>query len=116
MPNKRSPSSNIYLKKSFTSDSFEVFQIFYSNLADNLVKKLPALVTIEVYYKNIHNFSQLNHFILERLKNLGINKAASNDNISGKLLKDDANISGIPITQANICLLSRYFTFLTTAK
>lgn len=101
MPNKRSPSSKIYLKKSFTSDPFEVLQIFYSNLADNLVKKLLAVVTIEVYYKNIHNFCQLNHFTLELLKNLGINKAASNDNISGKLLKDNANISAIPITQAN---------------
>lgn len=101
MPNKRSPSSKIYLKKSFTSDPFEVLQIFYSNLADNLVKKLLAVVTIEVYYKNIHNFCQLNHFTLELLKNLGINKAASNGNISGKLLKDNANISAIPITQAN---------------
>lgn len=101
MPNKRSPSSKIYLKKSFTSDPFEVLQIFYSNLADNLVKKLLAVVTIEVYYKNIHNFCQLNHFTLELLKNLGINKAVSNDNISGKLLKDNANISAIPITQAN---------------
>lgn len=78
-----------------------MLQIFYSNLADNLVKKLLAVVTIEVYYKNIHNFCQLNHFTLELLKNLGINKAASNDNISGKLLKDNANISVIPITQAN---------------
>lgn len=80
-----------------------MLQIFYSNLADNLVKKLLAVVTIEVYYKNIHNFCQLNHFTLELLKNLGFfrNKAASNDNISGKLLKDNANISAIPITQAN---------------
>lgn len=78
-----------------------MLQIFYSNLADNLVKKLLAVVTIEVYYKNIHNFCQLNHFTLELLKNLGINKAKSNDNISGKLLKDNANISAIPITQAN---------------
>lgn len=64
MPNKRSPSSNIYLKKSFTSDSFEVFQIFYSNLADNLVKKLPAVVTIEVYYKKYTQFFSVKSFYI----------------------------------------------------
>ena len=96
----------------------EVFQKFYSNLASNLVDKLPAAVnkfglhSVEVYYKNVLQLQE-NKFIfhtidsnsvLQLLKNVKVNKAAGIDNISGRFLKDGVNILAIPVTQ--ICNLS----------
>ena len=96
----------------------EFFQKFYSNLASNLVDKLPAAVSkfglhyVEVYYKNVLQLQE-NKFIfhtiesssvLKLLKNVEVNKAAGIDNISGRFLKDGADILAIPVTQ--ICNLS----------
>ena len=67
LKNKRSPTSDIYLKKKegkevLTFDPVaisEVFQKFYPNLASRLADKLPATVnkfgfhSVEVYYKNV---------------------------------------------------------------
>ena len=63
LQNNRSPSSDICLKKKeglkfYPFAICEVFQKFYSNLANNLVDKLPAAVnkfghSVEVYYKNV---------------------------------------------------------------
>ena len=123
LQNNRSPSSNICLKKKdgLTFDPFaisEVFQKFYSNLASNLVDKLPAAVnkfglhSVEVYYKNVLQLQE-NKFIfhtiesnsvLKLLKNVEVNKAAGIDNISGRFLKDGADILATPVTQ--ICNLS----------
>ena len=79
----------------------EVFQQFYSNLASNLVDKLPAalktfgLHSVEVYHKNVLQLHE-NKFIfrtiesnsfLKLLKNVEVNKAAGIDNISGRFLK-----------------------------
>ena len=96
LQNNRSPSSNICLKKKdgLTFDPFaisEVFQKFYSNLASNLVDKLPAAVdkfglhSVEVYYKNVLQLQE-NKFIfhaiesnsvLKPLKKVEVNKAAT---------------------------------------
>ena len=123
LQNNKSPSSNICLKNKdgLAFDPFaisEVFQKFYSNLASNLVNKLPATVnkfglhSLEVYYKNVLWLEE-NKFIfhtiesnsvLKLLKNGEVNKAAGIDNISGQFLKDGANILATPVTQ--ICNLS----------
>ena len=78
LQNNRSPSSNICLKKKdgLTFDPFaisEVFQKFYSNLANSLVDKLPAAVhkfalhSVEVYYKNVLQLQE-NKFIFQAIK------------------------------------------------
>ena len=68
--------------------------------------------SVEVYYKNVLQFQE-NKFIfhtiesnsvLKLLKNVEVNKAAGIDNISGRFLKDGADILAIPVTQ--ICNLS----------
>ena len=101
LQNNRSPSSNICLKKKdgLTFDSFAisgVFQKFYSNLANNLVNKLPAAVnkfglhSVEVYYKNVLQLQEIksifhtveSNSVLKILKNVEVNKAAGIDNIS----------------------------------
>ena len=62
LPNKTAPNSNIYLEKEgkiqFDSASTaEIFKDYFSNLAENLVKKLPAApkrflqASVELYYK-----------------------------------------------------------------
>ena len=75
----------------------EVFQKFYSNLASNLVDKLPAAVnkfglhSVEVYYKNVLQLQENKYIfhtvesssVLKLLKNVEDNKAAGLDNISG---------------------------------
>ena len=119
----RSPSSKICLKKKdgLTFDSFaisEVFQKFYSNLASNLVDKLPAAVnkfglhSVEVYYKNVLQFQE-NKFIfhtiesssvLSLLKNVEVNKADGIHIISARFLKYGASILAISVTR--ICNLS----------
>ena len=96
----------------------EVFQKFYSNLANSLVDKFPAAVnkfglhSVEVYYKNVFHLQE-NIFIfhtiesssvLKLLKNMDVNKAARIDNTSGRFLKDGSDILAIPVTQ--ICNLS----------
>ena len=96
----------------------EVFQKFYSNLASNLVNKFPAAVnkfglhSVDVYYKNVLQLQE-NIFIfhtiesspvLKLLKNVEVNKAAGIDYISGRFLKDGADILATPVTQ--ICNLS----------
>ena len=85
----------------------EVFQKFYSNLANKF-----GLYSVEVYYKNVLQLPE-NKFIfhtiesnsvLKLLKNVEVNKAAGIDNISRRFLKDGADILAIPVTQ--ICNLS----------
>ena len=111
LQNNRSPSSDICLKEKegLAFDSFaisEVFQNFYSNLASKLVDKLPATVnkiglhSIVVYYKNVLHLQESrftfqsieSSSVLKLSKNVEVNKAADMDNISGRFLKDGANM------------------------
>ena len=118
LKNKRSPSSDICVKKKegFTFGPFaisEVFQKFCLNLASKLVDKLPAAVnkfglhSIVVYYKNVLHLQE-NRFtfqtiesssVLELLKNVEVNKVGGMDNISGRFLKDGVDILAITVTQ-----------------
>ena len=75
LQNNRSPSPNICLKKKdgLTFDPFaisDVFQKFYSNLASNLVDKLPVAVN-KVSYKNVLQLQE------KKLHFIQLNKAQS---------------------------------------
>ena len=94
LPEKRLPCTDLCLKakEEFQSDPFtisELFKILYSNLANDLIQKVPAAAR---------------KLDIEAVKNYNINKAARIDDISGRLLKDGADVLAIPITQ--ICNLS----------
>ena len=90
---------------------------FFSNLAADLVKKLPhppnkfGIETVKRYYKN-YNLEKKNftlkqvteEAVLELLLSINISKAAGFDNLSGKFLKEGAPVLVTPIT--SICNLS----------
>ena len=94
-----------------------IFKSFFSNLAQNLVSKLPpspnAFTESKVasYYDNIKfkdlnfNFSEISpEIILNILESLNPSKAAGINNLSGKFLKDDTDIFTRLISQ--LCNLS----------
>ena len=89
----------------------EIFKDFYSNLASNLLKKLPVptnkfnIESIKSYYK-IHirgksfDFEQSNEFNLTKLlKFVDSTKVAGIDNISSLFLKDSASCIAKPLSQ-----------------
>ena len=114
--------AKICLKKDnkFSSDSktnSETFMDFFSNLASDLINKLPAapnrfgMNTVETYYRkynlNGKDFSftaTTEGNILKLLKDINPSKAAGLDNIAGKFLKEGASALAKPVTQ--ICNLS----------
>ena len=123
MPEKRLPWADVCIKaqEELKFDPFtisELFKKFYSNLADDLVQKLPATARkfdIEAGKNYCNNMFDLSHnklnfqrvqsnTISNFLKTCNINKAAIIDDVSGRFLKDDAYVLAIPITQ--ICNLS----------
>ena len=119
---KTSSDSKVCLKDgeklSFDSkNNANAFCSFFSNLAGNLLKKLPTppkkfgLDSVKLYYQN-RKFDNLNltlnpatqETVLKLLQNINTSKAAGLDKLAGKFLKDGASILVIPITQ--ICNLS----------
>ena len=95
----------------------KVFQKFYSSLTCKLVDKLPAAKFGLHHYKYVLHLQE-NRFTfqaiesssaLKLLENVEVNKAAVMDNISGRFLKDGADISIIYYLSA-IYLLS-FLTF-----
>ena len=127
MPDKRSPSTNICLdtENGLTFDPYtisEMFKKLFSNLANDLVQKLPTAPnkfgnkSVEHYYNDMFNFypkkltfqTIQTQCISDLLKNCDTNKAAGIDNLSGRFLKDGADILTIPITQ--LCNLSIKFS------
>ena len=95
----------------------EIFKNFFSNLATDLVSKLPSapniygMNSVLRYYNNLNvepeSFS-LNFCNEENvriiLKDINISKASGIDNLTGRFLKDGAEILCKPISQ--ICNLS----------
>ena len=127
LPDKRSPSTNICLEAKYglTFDPYtisEVLKKFFSNLANNSVQKLPVAAkkfgnkSVEDYYNDMFNLNPKklhfqtiqSRYISDLLKNFDINKAAGIDDLSGRFLKDGADILTMPITQ--ICDLSVKFS------
>ena len=122
LPSKSDPQSDICLMKdgklSFDhKTNAETFKDFFSNLASNLVAKLPmpsnkfGMETVKNYYKD-KNLEQNNFVfkptnikvILKLLEDINSTKAAGIDNLAGKFLKDGASILAVPIS--DLCDLS----------
>ena len=92
------------------------FTDYYSNLAGNLLKKLPkppnkfTLNAVFQHYKGIIQSDSFNlatvseNTILTILKNTKVSKVAALDNLSGRFLKDGAKVLAKPIT--DFCNLS----------
>ena len=110
MPTKKVSESSVCLEKD-GNISFDpgttagIFKDFYSNLAGNLVKQLPAATFnygmdyVRDYYKNIDlpdgpfGFSQVHEKqIKDILEKFHTNKAAGIDGLSGIFLRDGAKI------------------------
>ena len=90
----------------------EVFKKIFSNFANHLVQKLLVAAkkfgnkSVEDYYKmfnlnpkKLHFQTIQTRYISDFLKNCDINKAAGIDDLSGRFLKDGADILTMPITQ-----------------
>ena len=105
------------------------FKEFFCNLASDLVAKLPpssnefGISSVRNYCQNIldlypnkFNFSNVTEdFVLNLLKDMTEDKATGIDKLSGKLLKDEANILAKPISK--ICNLSiKYSVFPTDCQ
>ena len=123
LPSKAVTASNICLKDKnqivFNDiKNCSIFKNYFSNLAKNLVSKLPLSPNIFTeskiasYYNNNVVSKDLNFQLLEtspekissNLKGLNPSKAAGIDNLSGKFLKDGAHVLARPISQ--LCNLS----------
>ena len=95
----------------------EIFKDFFSNLAGNLLNKLPSapkkfgMSTVEAYYRyripaanNLKFCATDETNILNLLKSINPSKAPGLDNIAGKFLKEGAVVLARPLTQ--ICNFS----------
>ena len=127
LPSKKCSISNICLKKddkiSFDDKTnVNTFKEFYCNFTTDLVAKLPppsnrfGITSVHKYYQDVLNllpcklkFSFVTEdLVLKLLKDMNIDKAAGIDNLSGKFLKDAANILANPISE--ICNLSMKYS------
>ena len=129
LPSKKGTISNICLKKDdkkYFDDkrNANTFKGFFCNLASDLVAKLPppskrfGLNTVCSYYQDVlsllsskFKFSNVTEdHALQLLKDMNVDKVAGIDNLSGKSLKDGANILAKPISE--LCNLSiKYSVF-----
>ena len=118
LPSKKSSSATICLEKdgilSFDpKTNAEIFKDFCSNLANNLVKKLPtpppqinmekqqSIITtkkLNLRGKNLSFAPVAPATILKLLKQLNPAKSAGIDNLTGKFLKEGAPVLASPIT------------------
>ena len=122
LPSKKATPSSICLENNGTlsfdsKTNAEIFKDFYSNLAGDLLKKLPSptnkfgLEAVKKYYKNMNlegksfSFQPTKHAdILKLLEDLKISKSAGIHNLAGKFLKEGASVLASPIT--DLCNLS----------
>ena len=116
LPSKANSSATICLEKDGIlwfdpKTNAEIFKDFYSNLANNLVKKLPTppnkygKTAVNNYYKKLNLKGKNFCFapvapatILKLLKQLNPAKSAGIDNLTGKFLKEGAPVLASPIT------------------
>ena len=129
LPEKRLPCTDICLKveEDLKFDPFTIFELFkklYSNLANDLVHKLPVaskkfdIEAVKDYYNDMFelchnklNFQTVQpNTISNLLKSCNVSKAAEIENVSGRFLKDGADVLGIPITQiSNLSIKLSHF-------
>ena len=119
LPNKTSSCevSALKVNKTVQHDTNLVlggFKDYYSNLAGNLLKKLPkppnkfTLNSVFQHYKGITQSDSFNlatvsgKIMLTIFKNTKVSKAAGLDNLSGCFLKDGAKVLAKPITDIYI--------------
>ena len=93
-----------------------IFKTFFSDIAKNLLDKLPTAPnrfcknSVSAYYNNLNlenkfNFSHVTvETVQEILKNFDVTKSPGIDNISGLFLRDGAEVLSSPIAQ--LCNLS----------
>ena len=100
-----------------------MFKKLFSNLANDSVQKLPTAPSkfgnksVEDYYDMFNFYPKKLTFqtiqtkcISDLLKNCDTNKATGIDNLSGRFLKDGADILTIPITQlSNLSIKFSHF-------
>ena len=116
LPSKKSSCSTICLEKdrilSFDPKAnAEIFKDFYSNLANDLVKKLPnppnkyGKDAVKKYYENLNLVGKSFSFepvaytsVLKLSQQLNPHKSAGIDNLTGKFLKEGAPVLASPIT------------------
>ena len=117
LPNKKGNDSKICLKRDGKiifepKVNANILKEFYSNLAEDLVHKLPnpkgkfGKIYVKNYYKKLNiptgsfSFSAVTEeYILDALKKTKTNKAAGMDGIPGIFFKDGASALSHPITQ-----------------
>ena len=110
LSSKAASASNICLKDRNEivfndTKNCSLFKSFFSNLAQNLVSKLPPSPNVFKFKDLNFEFSETSpEKILNILKGLNPSKAADIDNFSGKFLKDGGSILARPISQ--FCNLS----------
>ena len=92
------------------------FSVYFSNLAENLVSKLPkpsnkyVVLSVAQYCSHLRltkKFELLpteKNYILKILRDINTSKAAGIDRLPGRFLKDGANVLAKPVT--DICNLS----------
>ena len=113
LPSKQASPTTICLEKggSLSFDSkinAEIFKDFYSNLASDLLKKLPSSPnkfgkeTVKTYYKNINLDGRSFSFrpttpasVLKLLQEINPAKSAGIDNMAGKFLKKGGKCAGL---------------------
>ena len=124
LPSKQDKASKICLKNDgqhcFDDKiNSNIFKNFFSNLATELVKKLPnppckfGIDSVKKHYKNLDLKKEkftLHHVnrddILKLLEGINPSKAAGPDNLGGKFLKDGASILATPVTELSNLLIS----------
>ena len=122
-------AAKMMTKQADDKTNANTFKEFFCNLASDLVAKLPpssnefGISSVRNYCQNIldlypnkFNFSNVTEdFVLNLLKDMTEDKATGIDKLSGKLLKDEANILAKPISK--ICNLSiKYSVFPTDCQ
>ena len=128
LSSKRSSSSAICLENEGTLSfdpkaNAEIFKDFYSNLANELLKKLPnppnkyGKDTVKKYYEKLNltgknfSFESVAHAsVLTLLQQSKSSKSAGINNLTGKFLKEGALVLASPITDLiNLSILLSSF-------
>ena len=99
-----------------TKSTLDIFNNYYSTLADNLLKKLPTppnKYTFNSVIQYYRHFTQTDAFLLtytaeinieKILRSTNFRKAAGIDDLSGRFLKDGSRVFSKPISE--LCNLS----------